>query len=433
MLLLVLLSGAAYSYFWWASRIRSIPVAIDEERYPDAVAAAQRCLRWAPSHIPTLYLLSDAYSRLGRHSDAFESLNRIKQIQGSSDDRLEIEYLFVRAYAGEYHQVEPQLTELLRSDHPQARRFVEISANVAIAEQNYSGALNLLKFATDRYPDFAKAYELNAIVFNQQNLKSEAIENFRRAISLTPNNRSARLRLANLLHGERRHEEARDIVDSLMASHPEDPEVWFAKARVLSGTETSVAERRQLLEPAYRLRPGNSLITFELARLEIDDGHPETAERLIREHLGKTNTNSEWRFLLSKALRLQRREEEAKAQLELFHRDNLDEQRVLELTTRFLVRNPGDLAAMRELVAISRRQGFRDLAARWCGKILQIAADDVEAHCFLHDYFSANGDLEAARKHGSYLRLRKSSDGKNEQPPSPTGLSPTGPPPGAGQ
>ncbi|MEO8901982.1 MAG: tetratricopeptide repeat protein [Polyangiaceae bacterium] len=140
--------------------------------------------------------------------------------------------------------------------------------------------------ATDRKATLSLLREAAALHLEQRSDPEAAVPLLARAIELEPDDQKQRLQLANALFLARRYDEAAQVlaaqIERYGARRPKDRALaHFLLARVLLGAERQ-AEAMQELDAASKVDPAHPGIMQMLARMALEHGQLERAEKMYR-------------------------------------------------------------------------------------------------------------------------------------------------------
>src|SRR5262249_161205 len=162
-------------------------------------------------------------------------------------------------------------------------------------------------------------YSWRAWVLERMNNPRKAMEDYQRALERDPDLFQARLRVAEMLLEDN---DPLGALPHLERLRKQDPDSGAGTARRGQGPlrpgdgrvgRGKREEARRLLEAAYEEMPDDAPLLIHLAKLDLQD-RPARAERWLRRVLELDPTETDARFSLATALRLQGRLEEAAAE-----------------------------------------------------------------------------------------------------------------------
>lgn len=126
-----------------------------------------------------------------------------------------------------------------------------ILAKAYLHRQQPEQAVATLEIMLGRTPESVAGHELLGDIFSYQQNYVLAIDHFRRALQLVPENDALQLRLAMALTRLERRDEAITVLETLLEHHPESGLAWLSLARLYLQTKQmgkATAAYQQLLE-----------------------------------------------------------------------------------------------------------------------------------------------------------------------------------------
>jgi tetratricopeptide (TPR) repeat protein len=400
--LLLLLGGLGFygsaAYAWRQARVDYAA-----RRYDEAAGRLAFCRRVWPRD-PALLLLSAQASRQARDYVAAEDfLNRYIGTNPESRGDAQIEFLLIRLLTGDDEAAEP-LFALVDQGHPASAAILEAASLSYMRRLRYLPANASLSRWAELCPDSATPYEWRGWVYERTSSPALALKDYERALELDPGLLLVRLRLVELLLEEKKIPEVTPHLEILGRQAPDRVEVQ-ARLGMLRFLEGKSAEARGLLEDAEpRLARGDAAPLVTLARLDVQEGKGADAERRLRKVIAIDPTESDARFVLVTALRLQGKEAEAVAaerEQALIRQRN--ERVNLLLRDRA---DKGDATAdeLFEIGTLFLEMQMDARALYWFDKALGRDPTYQRVHRALADYYDRKGDAPQAAAHRRMLR-----------------------------
>ena len=200
----------------------------------------------------------------------------------------------------------------------------------------------LAEAALDRLavlPPSAQWHEIRARRLEERGSHSEAIEEWREALELSPGNPVLERGLAISLHGNRAYEQALPLIEKLRAVEPDSPDLRFLAGTALLGLGRAADAIPELLK-AVELRPDFSTARGELGRAFLQTGQAAEAIPYLESSLNGDADGSR-RFQLARAYRAVGRTEEAAKTLEEYQElRRQSETRARDLQAQFTIGAP---------------------------------------------------------------------------------------------
>jgi Tfp pilus assembly protein PilF len=361
--LAVLVGGGIYGYglYQWHAARR----ALDQDHPGEARERLQTCLWLWPKSV-RVHLLAARAAWLATDLDAADlHLNRCLELNHGASEAIQLEFLLMRADAGDVDQVAPPLLDLVENQHHLESAFImETLARAYMHNLQYSRASACLTRWIEEDPTAARAYHYRGWVQERVGEMDPAMQDYQRALELLPDLAAVRLRVAEILLEMTRPAEALVHLEHLRRQFPESPEIMARLGHCLL-LQSKNDEARRLLEAAIQQLPDDSPLLHNLARLELQDNHPEQAEKWLRHALEVDGSDVEALYTLVSTLQLEHRQDEARAVREEHDRKSAVLQRV-NLLLKNEARAPSEDAAIEaELGSLLMDLGRQRQALYW--------------------------------------------------------------------
>jgi tetratricopeptide (TPR) repeat protein len=274
-----------------------------------AIPELERVTKAEPNFAAAWFLLGLAYQQLGQPKKAIIPL---RKSVGLDDTNLDAHFELADAAlasselqeaAKEFQIVADRRPELAKAWQGLGLAYVA-SGNLKLAEQCFGKVAAL--------PDSPEIHELLAESDQRLGRRVEAVEEWRQAVVLAPNDLRLQGRLAESLLRNRKYDESERVLQPLVASHEDNGEWRYLMGDALFEQRKADAALPHLMA-AERLMPGH-LPTFEvLGRVYLALDQPDRAVRYLEK--ARALDDGAISFALSTAYRRLGREAEAKAAL----------------------------------------------------------------------------------------------------------------------
>jgi tetratricopeptide (TPR) repeat protein len=403
LLVLLALAGTAvgvpvYLHYQWTAAQK----ALKQAKLDEARQRLRICLFFWPRSVEVNVLAARTARLSGDFETAESYLNHCLKIQKEKTQSVELEILLMRVQRGEVDEVAPILWRCVEDENPETPLILRTLSGAYMYNLRFDRAYPCLTRWIDEAPDEADAYYWRASILERMNNFDGAIEDYRQAVELDPNHTWARLKLAELYLDKSNPEAAAPHLELLHERHPDHPHAMgrLGQCRYLQGR---LKEARQLLEAAVELLPKDPALCVHMAKLELQEKHPEKAERWLRRVLSIDPTDTEARFNLAKALGLQGRQREAKDAMAQFEKDRELLKRGAQLLQTGTDRPSSTADELFDIGNVFLRSGQDRLALYWLDRALQRNSNHQPTHQALADFFDKNGDREKAEYHRSRL------------------------------
>jgi tetratricopeptide (TPR) repeat protein len=322
-------------HYWFQSDLREARRAFDLDLLADAGRHIERYLTRCPDDLEGHFLAARIDRLRTRFPEAHLHLEECKRLDGVTE-RFQLELLLMRAQGGELMAVEPGLLYCVEQKHSARLLILETLSLSYLKELRYVASLACLDKWLKEEPDSVRALSWRGWVMENLHSKEDSRKDFERALELSPKHGMTRLRLINSLLADKDVRLATQHVDILEKAEPENPGVIYALAqcRALQGRSE---EARELLDKLLALQPENSPALHRRGRL-ASDLHEQ--EKWFRKALAIDPSFAEARYGLYTCLQQQRnRNAEAAAELKTYE-ETVNNWEALRKTLDALERSP---------------------------------------------------------------------------------------------
>jgi len=286
-LAVVLLVGitclSAYFVFrtlWGDPLLRRAQQALDHYHLAEAREHLLAYLTSHPANANAPFLLARTARRLGAYKEAVQHLEECQRL-GGIPEQIDLELLLLDAQRGKLQGVEGRLRAYVENNLPDTQLVLEALSHGYLQRLRISDAKSSIKAWLEREPDNPTAWFLQAKVAETEKDFPAARDSYRRAVELDPALRPARLFLAKQLLSQRAASEALEHFQYLHAEAPEDREILLGLAGALTAVHRA-DEARPILDKLLAKDPDDALALTLRGRLELDGKRPEQAESWLR-------------------------------------------------------------------------------------------------------------------------------------------------------
>jgi tetratricopeptide (TPR) repeat protein len=384
--------------------LRAARAELDRGHNAGALHHLEWC-RWVrPGGRDVLILSARVARRFGSWDEADELLTRYWERYGD-EEPLVFERLLHRAARGDLEGAAATLRPRIDRGGPEAR----LAREALVAGLSHRFRLADARAVVDAWiaadPDDALASLLSGKLYEQQLAEEEAVQAYRRAIELDPEQHDARLRLASLLVGRRRGEEAEAVLGPLLAALPDHPEAQVLRVRTLALLGRT-SEARAALEACLRAHPEYPPALFERGNSALSDGDGPAAERDLARAAALDPGNIQIRNQYALALARNGKSADAAKQHAAVKQLQEDAERMTFLIGGPLQARPNDPALHHEIGTIALRSGLVPDAIRWFTSALQVDPNYLPTHRALAGlYQQLDNPVLAARHRAMAQRL----------------------------
>lgn len=247
-------------------------------RPSDAIPSLEASLRLGPDSVDANSALSVAYVLTGRYTDALPTLEHWRRIQ-PENPRAAMMLALAYLRGGSPAKSVPLLEQLVRASSDAKAHFLLIEALNATEQQ--ARALETANQAVQMFPDNAQAHLARAQQLARLGRYGEASPEFTRTLELAPGQTDAMLGLGEV------QQKAGDYATSLvtyqraLSVDANNVAATLGAARSLILLQR-IGEARNLLESSSAAHPENSQVHYELSRVYARLGERELAAQQTR-------------------------------------------------------------------------------------------------------------------------------------------------------
>lgn len=312
-------------------------------------------------------------ARAARLDGAFEEARRhlffCQQSQPSTDEIL-LEWALLRAQVGELAAVEAYLIDQLRRGSSLEVLIQEALIEGYVRTYRIARALGDVEKLLRQHPDDTQALYLRGGIWQQIQQPQIAVDSYRRIVELDPQRDDARWRLSQCLLKLGLYEEANPHLEDLHRLYPQNVEmtIELAGARFKQGQLT---ESRQLLDDVLAEHPDKEAALRERGRVALTDENAAEAEKWLRQAEKHNPHDALLLPLMATALENQGKHDEAQVFRERLKRNDRDYQRLGQICLHELEERPNDPVLHRELASLLQRLGYPEAACGWLLLALQ--------------------------------------------------------------
>jgi Flp pilus assembly protein TadD len=307
----------------------------------------------------------------------------------------------IRAQRGD-EAVEQFLCARVEQDDPETILILEILIQAYVGSYRLTRALAALDFFLQRQPDDVQALLGRGWVWEQFFDFGAAVADYRRAVELDPDNDAARLRLAETLLVTGPANTACVHFQRLRQRQPGNPAVLLGLARAQRQLGL-LDEARTLLDGLLASLPAeptakDAIVLSERGRLALDEGQTAQAENWLRQAVAIIPHDRQANYNLYQCLEQRGRTDEARRCRESLERIDADLKRIDEIM-RQVHRAAPDPSLRSEAGIILLRNGEPDKGLRWLSMALRQDPWHRPAHQALADYYQRIGRFDLAARH----------------------------------
>jgi tetratricopeptide (TPR) repeat protein len=307
--LFLLIIFAATVYWRERHHLAQAQHALDQLDWDKAADHLDHYLGLWPNDGGARLLAAQTARRRGQRREAEKHLDIAIHLSGVTSG-IRLEQTLERAQEGDLGDVESNLGAKLKADDPQSLLILEALSRGYLSTLRMAQAMKTLDALLERRPDHYRALIWRGRAWELGSQMEKALEDYQRALSLSPNSVEARIQLASVLLRLARVREALGQYDYLCTIRPEDGELAVSRARACLDLH-KIDEAREILDEVLRRQPDLVPALIERGRLAIRTGEASPAEAWLRRAVKGAPDNVEAHSVLGLCLDMQGKAEEA--------------------------------------------------------------------------------------------------------------------------
>ncbi len=395
--LIALGAGVAGLRWWLGAQERAVRTAMERRDYDGARERLTSALRFDP-HSRDLNFLMGRLARLaGQNAEAERALD-VARRYGAPAEAVALERTLLQVQQGQLPlPTEVSLRNYVNARHADSVYILEALTEAYMRSYRLKDALDCLDLWLEERPDDVAGLMSRGWVRERQDNLEGARDDYRRAAEAAPERAEPEVRLGQILLFLESNQEARDVLERAWRRHPGDPAAGLALAQS-HARFGQFDEARRLLDGLLADAPREAPFLLERGRLALQEGEPAAAEPWLRKAAELLPNDYQTNYVLSQCLRRRGKEAEAKALDAKVERIQADMKRMRGLTDQLQGR-PHDANLRCEIANIFFRGGERREGLLWLQAALQIDPRSRVAHEALARYYEENGDAAQAAQH----------------------------------
>jgi tetratricopeptide (TPR) repeat protein len=335
------------------------------------------------------FLLAQVARQTGAFDEAEDHLDECHRLEGATR-RIAFERMLLQVQQGAIsYQAEAKLRDDLKQGSPDAADILEALSVGCLVGYRFAAAATYLSEWLEQEPDVVQAYLWRSLARERLKEYGPAADDARKALALDPENGEARLRLAQVLLLTTEYQEAAKVLTPLCEREPDNPVAAMALAQAKASLGLT-PEAVQILDRLVARFPNDAPVLLERARLALQLNQPAQAEGWLRHAAELVPSDYQVHFTLLRALRQQRKEDQARAIEETVRRLEKESHELDDLMDQFRER-PYDPTIRCEIGRVCLRQGNNQQAFHWLKSAHRIAPGHALANQLLAEYYERIG------------------------------------------
>ncbi len=363
----MLIAGLLVWRQWPRQFLRQGEAALAAREYDKARELLARYLSHRPGDTQARLLAARAARRLREYYEAYEHLRRCRE-GGGDAEAIRIETTLIAVQRGE--EPTDALRQRAEKDDELALVILEVLIQYDIDNYRLHQALHGLTRYLQSRPDDLQALLARGYVWERFLYFADALEDYRKAVAAHPDSEPARRKLAETLLIAGTPNESLEQYEWLARRRPEQPEVQLGLARCrrrLGQTE----DARHLLDVVLARASEDAEALWERGQVELDEGRAAEAEEWLRKAVRANPHDRRIAYSLSQCLlALGRKDEAEKVNARVAEIDA--DLRRLDQVRRAVMERPHDAALRCEGGLLFLRNGERQEGIRWLRLALRL-------------------------------------------------------------
>ncbi|MEW6260056.1 MAG: tetratricopeptide repeat protein [Thermodesulfobacteriota bacterium] len=415
-------------------------ISLQQQRYEKAIQDYKWLLERFPDSVQVRYWLAESLAASGKSDEALVLFRQVLHTYPSPIKPLEqmVAILISQARYAEAFT----LCEEMASAIQDSAGLALLKAVVLIRQKAYVRAQSIVEEVMGQNPGLDRPLLVRAMIDEEQGRPKEAIEWYKKAIRLNPNNVLAYSKLARAFRQMGQPQQAIETYESLIAVQPDYAPALNNLAYLYWKTGRPIDRALQLAERALRGMPDQPQILDTLGCIYMDLGAVTTAEGYLNRALNTSPENPLFRLHLSMLRKRQGRLREAKQEIQkamkaglpeserhwaksqieemalqerveqetvqtiqsLLKKGQVDE--AAELTRKGLDRNPASIEMLHLMGQIYFQKGSYTMSSSSYRQAIRMAPERADLHYRLALSLQRQGELDEAKTElGIAIRL----------------------------
>jgi tetratricopeptide (TPR) repeat protein len=398
--------GLAGVFVWGEYHYRAAKTALENDEFDAARQHVAHCLDLWPNNAE-VHLLA---ARIARRSSeprmtkvVEKHLLRCETILGGTPQEVWLEWALLRTQNGEVAAFEDTLREMIKQEDPHTDQILEGLARGYQYTHQFDKSIETLDQLIQRRPNSSRAFLWRGAARERIHNTEGALADYRHAVELNPQDKLARLALAEALVQNNVPSEALPHFQKLRQSGFKHPAILLGMARCRI-SQGQFKEARTLLDTLLRDEPNNRFALSERGQLALKTEDPKQAETDLRKALDLNPRDYQTLFSYHRCLEQLGKKEEARKLEKELKQQQADLQRLNELIKYGDLNSP-PAALCYDLGCLFLRTGQTEMGLFWLQRALNTDPLHRETHEVLAQYFDRTHQPERAALHRKLAKV----------------------------
>jgi tetratricopeptide (TPR) repeat protein len=378
------------------TRLKAAREAADRHEFDEA--RAQLLLRFeergedAEGH----FQLARVERRANQYEKALRHLREAERL-GAIPEAVDLERMLHRTQRGQLSPGEGMLLAYVDKEHPDSELILEALARGYVENFRLAHALDTIDRWLKLRPESVQALVLRGKLLDHKQDRDEAIRSYGRALELNPGHDIARWQMADLLIRAKNPQEALRHYEHLRGKDPDHPGMLLGLGKAYVALNRT-DEAREVLDRLLARHPAYADALVQRGKVELLSLQPARAEPYLRKATEIAPFDQEGVYSLSQCLKQLGKTEEHGRCLDRLKRIDDDLTRMSALMNK-IIAAPQDAAARCEAGKIFLGIGNTTEGVRWLNSALQEDPRHRETHETLARHYRAAGQADLAARH----------------------------------
>jgi Tfp pilus assembly protein PilF len=350
-----------------------------------------------PNNPDVHFLLARLARQVAQYEEAKRRLDICQQLEGPTA-RITLERRLIPVQQGAFPvQVEGWLQQLLNEDHPDSQHILEALSRGCMSTYRVHNAKSYLSLWLERDPANVQALLWRASIHQHLMDYERAVEDCRVAAEIAPKDKEAQGRFAQALLQKGEVAEAAKQFAQLYQEMPDNPAIalGMAQCHIKMGR---MDEAKEVLDAMLAKNPNDSLALLERGRVALLNNDPNDAKPWLEKAAALAPIDHLTLLTLVQCLKQLSDGPHVDQWQQRLDRIDAEGAQLRELMST-LQKQPYDLKARCEMGRILFRRGEDKQAIEWLKETLSIEPTNEEAGKLLADYYDSQGNPGLAMKY----------------------------------
>lgn len=392
--------GGFIGYYQY--HFRAAQTAFDRDQFDAAKNHIDKCLAVWPRSVAAHLLAARIDRFMGQFLRAEHHLVEANRLDNGNSEALQIEWGLLSAHERISDQTEGALFDYVARQGAESAMVLKTLSAIYMREIQADRAHFYLGKWIEVEPKRDTPYFWRGLVHYRQEHFGDAINDFLRALERNPDNHLARLRLVDTYIQGNQNDKLAEHLNYLAEHDGRNVEVRIALGR-FHALEGEYDQARQILDGVLAEKPQNGKALYVRGYVERLAEQPDKEEPFLRRATELKPPEPEALFAEFECLTKLNRPSEAKAFFERYEAIRRDMKRIHELEPKWQG-SGGNADVSADIGEIYLRWGATQRGLQWLYRGLLKQSDHQRTNQLLLDYYEGLGDTAKAAMHRARLQ-----------------------------